>query len=81
MATVELDDEEFGTLMTKYQQSNKLVSYHEFIENMDKIFTQNDVDKNPLHAVYQIDRETTLPARRLYQVGVCNLVFGRAGTE
>jgi len=33
---------------------------------MDKIFTQNDIDKDPLFQVKQIDRETTIPARREY---------------
>ena len=47
-----------------------LINYHEFIENMDKIFTQKDTDKHPMHTVYQINRETTLPARRQYQVNI-----------
>ena len=37
---------------------------------MDKIFTQKDIDKHPMHTVYQINRETTLPARRQYQVNI-----------
>jgi hypothetical protein len=70
MATVELDPAELECLVGKYREAGGLVNYKQFIDNMDKIFTQNDIDKDPLFNVKQIDRETTLPARREYKVNI-----------
>lgn len=44
-----------------------MVKYREFIDEMDLIFTEKAIDKDPLFQVQQIDRQTTLPARRVYK--------------
>jgi len=67
MGTLELTPAEYRCLLSKYQLENSLVQYKQFIDNMDLVFTEKAIDKDPLFHVKQIDRETTLPARRVYQ--------------
>lgn len=67
MGTVVLNPADFEVLMGEYQQPDGRVCYKRFIDDMDRVFTQSDIDKDPLFQVKQIDRTTTLPARRRYQ--------------
>ena len=42
--------------------------YSDFCEDIDKVFTTKNIDKDPLATVNKIVYETTLPARRRYLV-------------
>lgn len=45
---------------------NGLVRYTEFCDDIDRVFTTKNIDKDPLATVNKIEYETTLPARRRY---------------
>lgn len=49
--TVSLNPAEFDTLMSVYEEADGRVNYRDFINDMDRVFTQNDIDKDPLFKV------------------------------
>jgi len=51
LATVSLSPAEYRCLLGKYQLENSLVKYREFIDEMDLIFTEKAIDKDPLFQV------------------------------
>ena len=76
MVGVILSEEEFVSIMKKYKLSNGLVNYVDFVENINKIFTSKNIDKDPLYRVEQIDNNTTLAARRKFLVYII-LIFSK----
>ena len=68
MVGVILSEEEFVSIMKKYKLNNGLVHYVDFVENINKVFTSKNIDKDPLYRVEQIDNNTTLAARRKFLV-------------
>ena len=68
MVGVILNEREFIAIMDKYKLSNGLVRYVDFVENINKVFTSKNIDKDPLYKVEQINDNTTLAARRKFLV-------------
>ena len=68
MVGVTLNEREFIAIMEKYKLSNGLVRYVDFVENINKVFTSKNIDKDPLYRVEQINNNTTLAARRKFLV-------------
>jgi len=61
---IHLSPAEVSTLTLKYKLPNGLVQYTDFCAAIDRVFTEKAIDKDPLFKVPQIDRATTLPAKR-----------------
>lgn len=55
-----LTDEEYDSLIEKYQTSDKMVNYSAFVENIDSAFTIKGIDKKPSLRIFQMATDTIL---------------------
>ena len=63
---VQLSEKHIEMLFKKYGRDDDLFNYAAFSKNIKEILTKKGIQKDPLHSVYQITSDTTLPARRYY---------------
>ena len=73
ISNLNISESDISVLLAQYkidQLPNGLVRFSEFCEEVDKIFTTKGIDKDPQAVVAQIQKETTLPARRRYLVEI-----------
>jgi hypothetical protein len=71
VSNLKITEKEIQVLLARYKKDqlpNGLVSYKEFCEDVDLVFTKKGIDKDPLANVTKIEKTTTLPARRRYLV-------------
>jgi len=68
MSGIQISEEEMKLLTDKYKSSTTvgMVNYKEFCENIDRIFTEKELEKKPLLRVPGVNPEITLPIRRQY---------------
>lgn len=66
LAGLPLPDHQFQLLVNKYKRPDDLLDYDTFCENIDRIFTIKGIARAPLVKVPQINKDTTIPARRFY---------------